>query len=106
MTAELFQVALEENIALHQRVRDGGAERVIDAAAAIVEALRGGGKLVVFGNGGSAADAQHIAAELVGRFQRERPALAAMALTTDTSVLTSMNSPSSSVGSMEWPSTR
>jgi phosphoheptose isomerase len=90
VTAELFQVALEENIALHRRVKDSGAERVVEAAAAIVEALRGGGKLVVFGNGGSAADAQHIAAELVGRFQRERPALAAMALTTDTSVLTSI----------------
>ncbi len=90
MTAELFEVALEENIALHRRVKDSGAERVVEAAAAIVAALRGGGKLMVFGNGGSAADAQHIAAELVGRFQRERPALAAMALTTDTSVLTSV----------------
>ena len=60
------------------------------AAAAIVAALRGGGKLLVFGNGGSAADAQHVAAELVGRFQRERAALAAIALTTDTSVLTSI----------------
>ena len=47
---------------------------------------RGGGKLLVFGNGGSAADAQHMAAELVGRFQRERAALAAIALTTDTSI--------------------
>jgi len=90
VTAELFQVALEENIALHRRVKDSGAERVVEAASTIVEALRGGGKLMVFGNGGSAADAQHIAAELVGRFQRERPALAAMALTTDTSVLTSI----------------
>ena len=51
---------------------------------------RGGGKLLLFGNGGSAADAQHVAAELVGRFTRERVALAAMALTTDTSVLTSV----------------
>ena len=54
------------------------------------ESLGSGGKLLVFGNGGSAADAQHVAAELVGRFQRERGALAAMALTTDTSVLTSI----------------
>jgi phosphoheptose isomerase len=90
VTVELFQAALDENIALHRRVKDGGAERVLEAAAAMVEALRGGGKLVLFGNGGSAADAQHIAAELVGRFQRERPALAALALTTDTSVLTSI----------------
>ena len=54
------------------------------------DALRSGGKLLLFGNGGSAADAQHIAAELVGRFQRERAALAAIALTTDTSILTSV----------------
>jgi phosphoheptose isomerase len=52
--------------------------------------LKSGGKLLVFGNGGSAADAQHVAAELVGRFQRERAAMAAIALTTDTSVLTSV----------------
>src|SRR4051794_41590701 len=63
---------------------------VFEAATAIVGALRGGGKLLLFGNGGSAADAQHVAAELVGRFQRERAAMAAIALTTDTSVLTSV----------------
>src|SRR5213080_3588061 len=66
------------------------AQPVVDAAAAITRAMRAGGKLLVFGNGGSAADAQHVAAELVGRFQRERAALAALALTTDTSVLTSI----------------
>ena len=54
------------------------------------DALRAGKKLLVFGNGGSASDAQHIASELVGRFQRERAALAAIALTTDTSILTSV----------------
>lgn len=53
-------------------------------------ALRDGGKLLVFGNGGSAADAQHVAAELVGRFEREREAMAAVALTTDASVMTSV----------------
>ena len=78
-------------IALHERVRQRRRRsRSSRAAAAIVAALRGGGKLLVFGNGGSAADAQHVAAELVGRFQRERAALAAIALTTDTSVLTSI----------------
>ncbi|MCG3178350.1 MAG: Phosphoheptose isomerase [Phycisphaerae bacterium] len=61
-----------------------------DAAAAIVESLRAGGKLLLAGNGGSAADAQHIAAEFVGRFRRERAALPAIALTTDTSILTSL----------------
>lgn len=54
----------------------------------IVACYRAGGKVLVFGNGGSAADAQHISGELVGRFKRERKALSAIALTTDTSVLT------------------
>jgi phosphoheptose isomerase len=90
MSAALIRSAFDEAIALHQRVRDGDAAAVVRAAAAIVEALKRGGKLLVFGNGGSAADAQHVAAELVGRFQRERIALAAVALTTDTSVLTSV----------------
>jgi len=55
-----------------------------------VECLRTGGKLLMCGNGGSAADAQHFAAELVNRFERERPPLAAIALTTDSSALTSI----------------
>ncbi len=59
-------------------------------AAGIVERLRKGGKLLVCGNGGSAADAQHLAAELVNRFQRERRPYAAVALTTDSSILTSI----------------
>ncbi len=57
-------------------------------ASAVAGALRKGGKVLICGNGGSAADSQHIAAELVGRFKLERRALAALALTTDTSVLT------------------
>jgi D-sedoheptulose 7-phosphate isomerase len=59
-------------------------------AAAMIAALRSGNKLLVIGNGGSAADAQHIAAEIVGRYKQERPAYAAMALTTDTSALTAV----------------
>ncbi|MDD2240493.1 MAG: D-sedoheptulose 7-phosphate isomerase [Kiritimatiellae bacterium] len=59
-------------------------------AAGMVERLRQGGKVLLCGNGGSAADAQHFAAELVNRFQRERRPYAALALTTDTSVLTSI----------------
>ena len=90
MSVELFRSTLAEAIALHQRVKDADPRPVVDAAAAIVEALGRGGKLLLFGNGGSAADAQHVAAELVGRFIRERVALAAVALTTDTSVLTSI----------------
>jgi phosphoheptose isomerase len=87
---ERLDAVLGEAIALHERVRRGEVQPIVAAAAAIVASLRGGGKLLVFGNGGSAADAQHVAAELVGRFQRERAALAAIALTTDTSVLTSI----------------
>jgi D-sedoheptulose 7-phosphate isomerase len=59
-------------------------------AEVIVTALRGGNKLLIVGNGGSAADAQHIAAEIVGRYKQDRPACAAMALTTDTSALTAI----------------
>ena len=61
-----------------------------DAIAAVVESLRVGGKVLACGNGGSAADAQHFAAELVNRFERERPPLGAVALTTDSSTLTSI----------------
>jgi rfaE bifunctional protein nucleotidyltransferase chain/domain len=63
---------------------------VIEAARVLTSCLRHGGKVLVFGNGGSAADAQHFAAELVGRFERDRPPLAAIALTTDTSALTAI----------------
>lgn len=56
----------------------------------IIKCYNNGGKVVVFGNGGSAADAQHLAAELIGRFQLERQSLPAIALTTDTSILTSL----------------
>ncbi|MEH2499458.1 D-sedoheptulose 7-phosphate isomerase [Bradyrhizobium sp. AZCC 1678] len=59
-------------------------------AATIVDALRSGNRLLIIGNGGSAADAQHIAAETMGRYKKERPAYAAVALTTDTSALTAI----------------
>jgi D-sedoheptulose 7-phosphate isomerase len=59
-------------------------------AAVIIAALRTGNKLLIIGNGGSAADAQHIAAEIVGRYKQDRPAWAAIALTTDTSALTAI----------------
>lgn len=60
------------------------------SAETILSCLGKGGKVLIFGNGGSAADSQHFAAELVGRFQNERRALAAVALTTDTSILTAL----------------
>ncbi|MFQ6036119.1 MAG: SIS domain-containing protein [Sedimentisphaerales bacterium] len=65
-------------------------EVIATAAQAIIKALKQNGTIYLCGNGGSAADAQHIAGELVGRFTRERKALAAVALSTDTSILTSI----------------
>ncbi len=65
-------------------------KRIDDVSAVIVEAYQKGGKTMLAGNGGSAADAQHIAAELVNRLCFDRPALASVALTTDTSVLTAI----------------
>ena len=88
---EVIKATLAETIALHERLRDADLRPVTNAADAIARSLRSGGKLLIFGNGGSAADAQHVAAEFVGRFARERQALAALALTTDTSVLTSLS---------------
>jgi D-sedoheptulose 7-phosphate isomerase len=81
--------AFATTIALHERMR-GNLGSSLVAAQTIAEALTGGRKLLVFGNGGSAGDAQHMACELVGRFQRERAALAAIALTTDATILTAV----------------
>ena len=88
--AAIVHAIFDETIAAHRRTRDGVVARTLEAAAAIRTALGAGGKLLTFGNGGSAADAQHMAAELVGRFMRERRGLAAVALTADTSTLTSI----------------
>lgn len=68
-----------------------GLETIAAAADMIIKALKQNGRVYVCGNGGSAADAQHIASELVGRFEHERKGLAAVALTTDTSVITSIS---------------
>lgn len=66
------------------------AKPIADAVNALVGCITAGGKVLACGNGGSAADAQHFAAEFVGRFERERPGLAAIALTTDSSMLTAI----------------
>ena len=80
----------DDAIALKQRVRDTLAPAVARAAATLTQALAQGHKALACGNGGSAADCQHFAAELVGRFERERAALPAIALTVDTSALTAI----------------
>ena len=66
------------------------AKPIADAVNTVVGCITAGGKVLACGNGGSASDAQHFAAEFVGRFERERPGLAAIALTTDTSILTAV----------------
>jgi D-sedoheptulose 7-phosphate isomerase len=76
-------------IALHERVRKHLGPTIV-AALVMRDAVRNGGRVLVFGNGGSASDAQHFAAELVGRFMRERAAMGSIALTTDTSILTAI----------------
>src|SRR3977135_504853 len=73
------------------KVAEACGPRIVDAAFMITSCLYSGGKLLLFGNGGSAADAQHIAAEFVGRFVAERRGLPAMALTTDSSILTAVS---------------
>lgn len=80
----------EDSAQLKLDVKDALAEPIADAAQAVVECLMNDGKILVCGNGGSAADAQHFSAELLNRFEMERPGLAAVALTTDSSVLTSI----------------
>jgi D-sedoheptulose 7-phosphate isomerase len=78
--------------ALAQATRDPALLKVVnDIATAVANALRAGGKLLIAGNGGSAADAQHIAAEIVGRYKKERAGWPALALTTDTSALTAIS---------------
>ncbi len=77
-------------IRAHEAARSADHGALLRAVDAIAEAFRSRRRLLVFGNGGSAADAQHFAAEFVGRFQHERQALAAVALTTDTSILTAI----------------
>jgi D-sedoheptulose 7-phosphate isomerase len=87
---DVFDRAFADTIRLHEAVRGQDRAPVFRTVDAIVSALQRGGKVLVFGNGGSAADAQHFAAELVGRYLRARRALAALALTVDTSILTAV----------------
>jgi D-sedoheptulose 7-phosphate isomerase len=87
---DLARETAKRSIEVMQSFADSELETVVQAAEVAARALARGGKLLVFGNGGSAADAQHLAAELINRFQLERPPLPALALNTDASVLTSI----------------
>ena len=87
--AALVVRTLKETAAAHERMA-ANVESVVAVADAITKSLKQGGSVLVFGNGGSAADAQHFAAELVGRYEKERKGWPAVALTTDTSALTAI----------------
>ena len=85
-----IETVFAETVAAHRATLQRSAAAIQQAADLMRESLSRGGKILAFGNGGSAADSQHVAAELVNRFRIERRAFAALALTTDTSVLTSI----------------
>jgi len=87
----IIRRSLQDSLRIKEKFILDHADRIKELAVWIAEAFGRGGKLLIFGNGGSAADAQHIAAEFVNRFMIERPPLPALALTTDTSILTSIS---------------
>src|SRR5262245_16887432 len=88
--AQIVRRIFAESVSAHQTFSSCGVESVVTAAAAVSSALNGGRKVLAFGNGGSASDAQHLVAELVGRFEGERHSLPAMALTADSNVMTAI----------------
>lgn len=90
MLEQRIQKAFIESADLKYQMAEVLPPTVASGVSILVDALTNGGKVLVCGNGGSAADAQHFAAEFTGRFERERPGLAAVALTTDTSALTAI----------------
>ncbi len=90
MDEQAVRLLAAESVALKQRFFEANAGLLVAAGRRMAECLRGGGRVLAFGNGGSAADAQHLAGELVGHFQRDRAALSAIALTTDSSVVTAI----------------
>lgn len=90
MRDEIRQIIID-SIKTKERVLSEDIDIIIDITNVIIDAFKSGKKLLIFGNGGSAADAQHIASEFINRFRLERMSLPAIALTTDTSTLTSIS---------------
>lgn len=86
----IIKSLFDKNIELHQAAKEALPGKIAQTADLIINAYGQGRKILLCGNGGSAADAQHIAAELVGRFKKERRGLPAIALTTDTSIMTAV----------------
>jgi len=87
---ETIKADLQESIDTKKEVLNTLSLKIEQAAISMITALKNGKKIMFCGNGGSAADSQHLAAELVGRFKKNRSALAAISLTTDTSILTAL----------------
>jgi D-sedoheptulose 7-phosphate isomerase len=87
---ERLEQAVADSVSLKRDFFAGQGAAVAAAARLLAGVFQAGGKVLLFGNGGSAADAQHLSAEFVNRFQIERPPLAALALTTDSSILTAV----------------
>ena len=87
---QIILESLEQSITIKRQTITENIQTIVAGAEMLLDCLVSGHKIMIFGNGGSAADAQHIAAEFVNRFQIERPPMAAMALTTDSSILTSI----------------
>ncbi len=87
---QIIQKAFAESIRLRQECAESLSAPLRKAAALMLDCLKGGGKILACGNGGSAADAQHFAGELVNRFETDRPGLASIALSSDASIMTSI----------------
>jgi D-sedoheptulose 7-phosphate isomerase len=88
---KLMKDQLEESAALKRKVIEKCMDDMVKAATALIVSLKGGHKLLIFGNGGSAADAQHIACELVSKFRLERKGLPAISLTTNSSIMSAIS---------------
>lgn len=87
---ETIRKLIKESVKVKEFVLETQIDNIEAAAKIILKSIKSGCKVLVFGNGGSASDSQHMAAEFVGRFKKERKAISAIALTTDTSILTAL----------------
>ena len=88
-----IEFEIKESIEVKKEVLKALSPAIERAAQAMIAALKTGHKILFFGNGGSAGDAQHLAAELISRYRLERPSLTALALTTDSSIITAISCP-------------
>ena len=90
MSLSRIEKIFNDSISVKQKTLDSISEEILSAGNCMVQSLLSEGKIMACGNGGSAADSQHFSSELINRFESERPALPAIALTTDTSAITSI----------------